>query len=91
MSDVVLIEGYAIVAENGNYIHTVQTGDREIDVFTTESVDDADMYDTYDIAVAEGNHIRNNTGKFDYWVSSLPVGVVKVEKTVKIGIVKGLR
>ncbi|UUV47104.1 hypothetical protein [Bacillus phage vB_BanS-Thrax5] len=84
------IYGYAIVAENGKYIHTEQTGDRDIDVYTTDSIDSADIYDTYDIARAEARHMKNNTGKFDYWVSSIPIGVVKIEKTIKIGTVKGL-
>lgn len=91
MSDVILIEGYAIVAENGEYLRMEQTGNNNIDVFTTEYPDGADVYNTYDKAQEIAKDVLKNDGKWDYWVHSNPVGVVKIEKTIKIGIVKGLK
>lgn len=83
------LDGYVIIAENGKYIHTTQTGEREIDVYTTEWIDDADLF-TKEGALTEAKNIRNNTGKFDYWVASQPVGIVKVTKEITIGQIESI-
>ncbi|UGO50677.1 hypothetical protein PQE68_gp086 [Bacillus phage vB_BanS_Sophrita] len=91
MADIVLIEKYGIVTEEGWYIIMEQTGNESIDVMAVESPDHADLFDTYEEAQERARDILKNNGEWDYWVVQNPVGVVKIEKTVKVGTVKGLR
>ncbi|UGO50941.1 ribonuclease e [Bacillus phage vB_BanS_Nate] len=91
MSDVILVEAWAIRAEDGGYLIMEQTADTSIDVMTTNYIDNAHYFNTYEEAQDEAKKILNNDGKFEYWKVSNPVGVVKVEKTIKVGTVKGLK
>lgn len=80
------IEGFALKTKDDEFLIMEQVGNYLIEVYATDHVDHATLFDSLEIALQEMNNIRHSKGKWTYLILSenMPVKIVKVTKTIHV-------
>jgi len=88
------IKGYALINSEGDYLEFEQVDSNDIEVYATDNIDEAMIFDTYTDASETGYDVRYGTGEWNYCAFTIPTDIVKVKKYIevdKVGKVVGKR
>ena len=79
------VEGYALVAVNGEYMSMEQISSTDVEIMTFDDPERATLF-TFDRVREIKNEIINKTGDFNYfiWKEQLPTDIVKITKQIKV-------
>lgn len=87
------IEGYALANKDSKYLHLTQVGHHDISIYSSENVDDATMFDSYNRAKEVGYDIKFGIGQWNYLLNNndMPTDIIKITKTVEVKFLDKLK
>lgn len=84
---------YALVNKDLEYLGMQQINNDTIEVFTSNDLNSATMFESYNRAKEVGYNIKFGIGDFNYNISKddIPTDIVKVTKTIEVKLLDKLK